>query len=371
MPDPAFAHPQVAPAYGMSGPPAQTAPGGLKVSLRSMVPWAAVAAVAGALWWAFVSPTEDGRMASTAVRALERVTRAAGNAPAYTKVDFEIIRNTKGSIFSHDVAQVFAPKSKPGPPPDADGGADLNRRLMASHAPGTVMAMSSGFTGPGSSCSVRLSAQALNYPGTPYLGMVNRMGAPEDAFLLLLGHESAHCFWNPALHFEQRMDREPETAGGMHPRFLASHMPLAWNLSESYADAYILMLGYRMDLSFYQRALVALTEFRTQTTRPGAPHATTHTLHAVQALAPSLPTMQSALGNNWDIMNRYVMSAALTGSMRWLVNQGMPQHDAIGRIQTVLQGQGIEFSLRNVGGQDFLVVHKAPVTTNLPDMADQ
>lgn len=319
-----------------------------------------MAAAAATLWWVFVSPTEEGRKISTAVRGLERVSSVAGNSPPYTKVDFEVIRNTHGSIFSHNVAQVLSPKPGPMSLEAAQAGEELNKRLIASHAPGTVMTMSEGFTGPGSSCTVRASAQALTYEGTPYMGLVSRMGAPEDSFLLLLGHEMAHCFWNPALAFEKRMEAMEDGPGAIDPRTLASYMPLVWNISESYSDAYILMLGYRMDLSFYQRGLLALNEFRNQTARPTAPHSTVHAISAVQALVPSLPAMNAPLANNWDIMNRYVMSAALTGSMRWLMNQGVTRDAAVEHIQTVLQGQGVEFALKSVGEQVFIVVHKAP-----------
>ena len=313
-------------------------------------------------WFTFMVPTEDGTKVATAVRALQRIQGVGGgNAPLYSAVRYEVIRNTLGSVWSNDIAMKFAPTedSSVMGPEDAAGGEHLNKRLLAARSPAVLMAMAEGFNSASSKCMVRVSAQALNHEGTPYARMATTMGSREDTFMLLLAHETAHCFWNPAMDFERGMQASLKSSPGGAAQVVAL-LPLAWNISESYADAYALMLGLRLEESFYQRAILALGEFRAMSSAPHAPHNTTDAIAAARVLGQSLPDRKSPMSANWDITNRYAMSSALTGSMRWLIRQGVSRDDAVSRIATVLQGQKIEFQLKTVGGQDYLVALRAP-----------
>jgi hypothetical protein len=327
-------------------------PAGIRIPLKSLYGLVLFFVLSAMLWALFISPTEYGTALEVGTRVATGMSKKAGVAPPYAKVDVEPMRHTRGSVWANDIAQALS-SSKSSSKDD-----HMSGMLANSHGPEVAMAIQRGSSGMQQDCSVQISAQAFDHIGTPYAPLLTRVGAREDSFLLLLTHEMAHCYWNPGPAYETRVN-----AKGNHPNTtmeMIKLMPLVTNISESYADAYSMIFAARFDRKYYDKAYQGLVAFRSS---KGVPNDVYNTLNAISAaveIAPTLPGNDNPLSVRWDVTQRYVLSAALTGGMRWLVAQGMSQEDAIKRVAFVIDGQGIEFSLKNVQGKDYLIVTKAP-----------
>ena len=203
-----------------------------------------------------------------------------------------------------------------------------------------------------------MSAQAFDFAGTPYSALLSRIGSREDSFVIVLAHELAHCYWNPGLAYESRMDAAQGDADVTNK--MAALMPLVLNIAESYGDAYALVFAARVDRNLFARAFEGIAAFRSTKLVNSEVHRTGHALQAAAQMVPTLAAESNPLHVRWDITNRYVMSIALTGAMKWRMDQGVSREDAISDISFVLQGHGIEFALKIIDGKEYLVVSKAP-----------
>jgi len=324
---------------------------GVRIPMRTLGGLGVSLFLLAGLWALFISPTEQGVALEVGSRVAVGVSKQAGVSPAYAKVDIVPMRHTRGSIWANNIAQAMSAK-KSGASQDHTSG-----MLANSHGPEVAMAVQKGSPGAQQDCSVQISAQAFDHVGTPYAPMLTRVGSREDSFLLLLTHEMAHCYWNPGPAFEARMNAQTNAAAMQE---MANLLPLVTHISESYADAYSLIFAAKFDRKYYNRAYQGLVAFRSSKGVASDVYNTLHAVAAVVDMAPTLPSNDNPLSVRWDVTHRYVLSAALTGSMRWLQQQGVPQEEAIRRIQAVIDQQGISFVPKAVQGQDYLIVTAAP-----------
>lgn len=330
---------------------------GFRISTRKLV-GAALAVVLIIVFWAlFITTTSLGTALETGTRAAIGISKIAGTAPAYVNVDIEPIRHTQGSILSQEITQMAFGK------PAASKYDNVSGILLSSHGPETVMSFQENFAGVTQNCKVRVSAQAFDHVGTPYAALLARIGSREDGFLLLLTHELAHCYWNPGPIYEHYLNASKDSAV---TRQMLDLMPLVLNIMESYGDAYSLLFAARFDRNLYERSYQALIAHRAAKGVPSDIYNTLGAIEVATELAPTLPASNNALNSRWDITHRYVMSAALSGAMKWLMAQGVSRDDAVERIKFVMRGQDVEFSLRTVKEKEYLIVSKVPEITPKP-----
>lgn len=323
---------------------------GFKVSLRSLGSIGITAVFLIAIWSIFVSPTQNGKALLTATHAIEGMSRVAGSAPPYANIEMQPIRDTIGSVWANDIAQAASIGNR--------GEKTMSGVLASSHGPEVLMALQEGFSGMHNRCTVRVSAQAFDHPGTPYAPLLSRIGAREDTFVVVMAHEMAHCYWHPGPMYEDRLNKVTDD-----PVLLARMtglMPLIINMAESYGDSYSLIFSARVDRSLYARAYQGISAFRGSKGVKSDVYNTLNAIETAAEIAPTLPDKSNPMSVRWDVTNRYVLSATLTGSMKWLMGRGKSREEATGDINFVLQGQGIEFEPRTVAGKDYLIVTKAP-----------
>lgn len=328
--------------------PEKSVPKEISITLPRIGALALMAVLFALIWALFVSPNSYARPLDTAMRAIKGMAGVAGSAPPYANFEIEPIRNTAGSLWAHDIAMLTNSGER------AQG---MGAHSSAYHGPGVIMAMQKGFSGLHDKCTIRVSAQAFDFDGTPYSALLSRIGSREDGFVIVLAHELGHCYWNPGLAYENRMDKVQGDA--VLAKEMVSLMPLVLNIAESYGDAYALVFAARVDQNFFARAYEGIATFRGNKQVKSDVHKTVHALQAAAQMTPTLPSKSSALHVRWDITNRYVMSAALTGAMRWRMDQGVSRETAISDISFVLQEQGIEFDLKIIDGKEYLIVSKA------------
>lgn len=297
------------------------------------------------VWALFVTPNRYGKALAVSIRAVEGMSKVPGSAPPYATVEIDPIRNTVGSVWASEIASMRS---------DRPGAPTMSGIFAASRGPGAIMAMQPGFSVLHDKCTIRVSAQAFDFPGTPYSVLLSRIGSREDSFLVVLAHEMAHCYWQPGPVYENRMNKlkgDPEKLKKM-----TALMPLMLNIAESYGDAYSLIFTARISSSLYARAYQGILAFRGV---KGVKSDIYNTMYAIKAgaeMAKFLPGKSNPLNANWDVTNRYVMSATLTGAFKWLIGQGVSREDALSDIAFVLEDQGIEFSPKSISDKEYLIV---------------
>lgn len=336
-------------------------PRGLKVTRSALLAWASAAGVAVIAWTLFLVPTDLGSELSTALRAARYLSVMPGNAPPYSRIAFQPTRDTYGSIIGHEIAGLLS-HERSSRIDGENAGDTLNRALMRAHSPGAVLAISQGYSNLQRHCTVKISAQALDYVGTPYEPMVRIFGGRQDTFLLLAFHEMAHCHWNGALDFERLLDRP-----GAEQVALAALMPLAWHITESYADAYALLMASRTDPTYFQRASQALSAKRAPAEAARALHDSSGALSAVVAMVPTFPQSKDPLASRWDVTHRYALSAALTGAREWLIRGGDSPAAALGKLRAFLGPLNIAFELREVAGRQYVIARPGAEPDASPD----
>lgn len=327
-------------------------PDGYRIPLSKLLAGAVAGALCVVIWALFMTPSVHGESLKVAMRAMAGISKIGGNAPPYANVVIEPIRHTPGSVIASDLAMRLTADQK-----------DMHTAegvLANSHGPQVMMAFQKGFSGIHHACTVRASAQAFDHERTVFASVLNVMGSREDAFLLLLAHEMAHCYWNPGPLFEQKMNAKAEQDPGV-VQVMIGLMPLLINIMESYADAYPVILTARVDQNLHARAKDTLVTFRAQNGVSKNFYNTLDAIEAASQFAKVLPASTSALRSNWEVTHKYVLSAALTGAMHWQIKQGVTQDEAIRRIRFILEGQNVDFGLRKVNEKDYLIVTKAPM----------
>ncbi len=333
-------------------------PSGIRIPMKNIYGLGLSVVLSVTTWALFISPTEYGQALEVGTRVALGLSKQAGMAPSYAKVDIEPMRHTRGSVFANDIAQLVSSSSSPSSSISLEEEGYTNGTPSTFYGHEVAMAIQKSSADIHQECSVRISGQAFDHIGTPYASILTMVGSREDSFLLLLTHEMAHCYWNPSPAYQTKINKNshiPGVGGEM-----VKLMPLVINISESYADSYAMIFAARFDKEYYNKAYQGLVAFRSS---KGVANNVYNTLNAISAtveMVPTLPRNDSPLSVRWDVTQRYLLSAALTGSMRWLMAQGVSQEEAIKQISFVIDGQGIEFLLKNVHEKDYLIVTKSP-----------